>query len=326
MLEEKIRSDRMTLRRLRIEDAEAFSAVFGKGIGKEKAEEYLSVSMEREGVIMVIDTGMIIGFIEVFHIEAHSAEIGYRIMPEYRNQKYAKDAVFLLTKYLHEHEHIRKITAKTRTDNEWSVRVLEHNGYERIREENGLRYYAHYLKETKEMETHAGSEKEIILAGGCFWGLERAFRLLDGVKHTSTGYANGNTEAPVYEEVCRNETGYKEAVRILYDPDTLSLDTILEAFFLCIDPTVKNRQGNDIGTQYQTGVYYTDESDREKLKAIFAAEKKKYENFYTELEPLKNFWTAEEYHQNYLEKHPDGYCHIAFEEMEKIRALNRRKL
>lgn len=150
MLEEKIRSERMTLRRLRIEDAEAFSAVFGKGIGKEKAEEYLSVSMEREGVIMVIDTGMIIGFIEVFHIEAHAAEIGYRIMPEYRNRKYAGDAVCLLTAYLHEHEQIPKITAKTRTDNEWSVRVLERNGYVPFREENGLRYYAHYAEGFRE--------------------------------------------------------------------------------------------------------------------------------------------------------------------------------
>ena len=110
---------------------------------------------------------------------------------------------------------------------------------------------------------------------------------------TTVGYANGTTANPTYEEVCRNETGYKEAVKVIYQPDQVSLSTIIRAFFLCIDPRQRNRQGNDIGSQYQTGIYYVDEKDLEWIKPIYVSERMKYDRFFVELEPLKNFYTAE---------------------------------
>ena len=139
---------------------------------------------------------------------------------------------------------------------------------------------------------------------------------------TTTGYANGITENPTYEEVCRNETGYKEAVKVVYQPDVVSLSIIIRAFFLCIDPRQRNRQGNDFGTQYQTGIYYVDENDLDMIKPIYASERMKYDRFFVELEPLQNFYTAEEYHQDYLDKHPNGYCHITEFEMEEVKKLN----
>jgi peptide methionine sulfoxide reductase msrA/msrB len=111
-------------------------------------------------------------------------------------------------------------------------------------------------------------------------------------------------------------------VRIIYDPGEGSLETLMKAFFLCIDPTVADRQGNDIGSQYQTGVYFTDEKDGEILRRIFEEEKQKHSSFFVELGPLRSFYGAEEYHQNYLDKHPGGYCHITRIELEKVKALN----
>ena len=164
--------------------------------------------------------------------------------------------------------------------------------------------------------------KTIIFAGGCFWGVEKAFSLLNGVCETEVGYANGNIENPTYELVCENNTGFKEACKIVYNPEVISLKKLLKAFFICINPTERNKQGNDIGTQYQTGVYYLDGSDLEIIKEYFEEEKKKYPEFYVELESLKNFYPAEEYHQKYLDKVPNGYCHVSKNEMDMIVALN----
>lgn len=161
--------------------------------------------------------------------------------------------------------------------------------------------------------------KEIYLAGGCFWGTEKAFQLLNGVTDTEVGYANGTLDDPTYKDVCTDTTGHRETVKVVYDSDVLPLEKLMEVYFLCIDPTVKNRQGHDIGSQYQTGVYYTDENDREPLERIFEEEKKKYDAFYVELTELKCFWPAEEYHQDYLEKNPHGYCHIGNDTFEKVR-------
>lgn len=163
------------------------------------------------------------------------------------------------------------------------------------------------------------NEKIIYMAGGCFWGTEKLFQAADGVLETTVGYANGHTANPTYKEVCTETTGYRETVEVRYDADTVSLQTLLGIFFLCIDPTVTNRQGEDIGSQYQTGVYYTDEESRKIIEEYFAKEREKHERFCTELAPLQVFYPAEEYHQDYLIKNPEGYCHISLHEMQKVK-------
>lgn len=165
-------------------------------------------------------------------------------------------------------------------------------------------------------------ERVIYLAGGCFWGLEKAFQALNGVKDTEVGYANGNIKDPTYELVKTNTTGFRETVKIIYDDEIISLDKILKAFFICIDPTQNDGQKHDIGSQYLTGVYYTDDSDEEVIREYFLEERKKHPEFYTEYKKLENFYTAEEYHQDYLIKNPGGYCHISKREYEEVRKLN----
>jgi peptide-methionine (S)-S-oxide reductase len=153
--------------------------------------------------------------------------------------------------------------------------------------------------------------KEIYLAGGCFWGLQAYFDLRKGIKETVVGYANGITENPTYEEVCTNTTGYAETVYIKYDENEITLSKILEDLFKVIDPTLLNRQGGDMGTQYRTGIYYVDKEDLIVINDSVEKEKLKYSKpIVTEVEPLKNFYSAEDYHQKYLEKNPNGYCHI----------------
>ena len=164
--------------------------------------------------------------------------------------------------------------------------------------------------------------KEIYFAGGCFWGTERVFQMLNGVLDTEVGYANGHVANPTYEQVKTHETGHRETVRVIYDPERISLRKLLKAFFLCIDPTVKDRQAGDIGSQYQTGVYYTDEESRRTAEEVFSKKRREYVPFCVELCPLGCFYTAEEYHQDYLTKNPNGYCHITLVEYEAVRKLN----
>lgn len=153
--------------------------------------------------------------------------------------------------------------------------------------------------------------KEIYLAGGCFWGLQAYFDLKDGITESEVGYANGNTKEPTYEQVCTNTTGYVETVRIKYDDCKISLTKLLELFWKVIDPTSLNKQGGDRGTQYRTGIYFTDDEDEVIIKKSIENESKRYsKKIVTEVEKLKNFYSAEEYHQKYLEKNPNGYCHI----------------
>ncbi|MEG6566139.1 peptide-methionine (S)-S-oxide reductase MsrA [Thermoanaerobacterium saccharolyticum] len=160
--------------------------------------------------------------------------------------------------------------------------------------------------------------KEIVLAGGCFWGVQAYFDTIDGVIETKVGYANGNKENPTYEEVCTNTTGFAEACYIKYDESIISLEDLLRSYWKIVDPTLKNRQGNDIGTQYRTGIYYIDDGDLNVILKSKEEEQKKYEKpIVTEIEPLKNFYDAEEYHQKYLKKNPNGYCHIPRELFEK---------
>jgi len=163
-------------------------------------------------------------------------------------------------------------------------------------------------------------EHVIYLAGGCFWGLEQLMQSIPGVIDAQSGYANGTGEEDAnYETVCTEDTGFRETVRVEYDPEQVSLDALLLAYFYVIDPTVENRQGNDIGTQYQTGVYYTNDKAKETVERIAALERSRYESyekFVVEIGPLLNYYPAEEYHQDYLVKNPSGYCHIPWEEME----------
>ncbi|MGL4107197.1 peptide-methionine (S)-S-oxide reductase MsrA [Clostridium sp. LP20] len=153
--------------------------------------------------------------------------------------------------------------------------------------------------------------KRIILAGGCFWGVEEYFSRIDGVTKTEVGYANGNIDNPTYELVCRTNTGFAEAVYVEYDENEVSLKFILDKYFAIIDPTSLNKQGNDRGTQYRTGIYYYDLNDINVIHKTIEEEQKKYDSkIVVEVEPLKNYYPAEEYHQSYLKKNPNGYCHI----------------
>lgn len=153
--------------------------------------------------------------------------------------------------------------------------------------------------------------KEIILAGGCFWGVEAYFNQIQGVKETKVGYANGHLDDPTYEDVKQGNTGHSEAVWIRYDEDKVTLTFLLEKYWSVVDPTITNRQGPDIGHQYRTAVYYTEEEDLECIEASVSEEQKKYEApIVTEVEKLDCFYDAETYHQKYLDKNPTGYCHI----------------
>ena len=158
--------------------------------------------------------------------------------------------------------------------------------------------------------------KTIYLAGGCFWGVEKYFEQFDGVLSTEVGYANGNKENPTYEEVRTQTTGFTETLKLEYDPAILPLRKILELYYDIIEPTVKDRQGHDIGNNYRTGIYYLAEEDLPLIREVTAEEQKKYSDpIVTEILPLRNFYKAEEYHQKYLDKNPGGYCHIPSEKL-----------
>lgn len=165
--------------------------------------------------------------------------------------------------------------------------------------------------------------KEIYLAGGCFWGTEKYLKSLPGVKKTDVGYANGRTENPSYEDVCHRDTGHAETVRVEYDPEQISLSYILHMYFDVIDPTSLNRQGNDIGSQYRTGIYYVNPEDEAIIRAAVSELQEKYDKpIAIEVAPLENYYLAEEYHQDYLTKNPGGYCHIGADAFDKAsRAL-----
>ncbi len=153
--------------------------------------------------------------------------------------------------------------------------------------------------------------KTIYVAGGCFWGVEEFMARIPGVLDAASGYANGNTENPTYQEVCYSNTGHAETVRVQYDGSVLPLDVLLQTFFTIIDSTDVNRQGNDVGSQYRTGIYYETGDDLPVILTVVAKEQEKYtQPIVTEVLPLVNFGLAEEYHQDYLQKNPNGYCHI----------------
>ena len=152
--------------------------------------------------------------------------------------------------------------------------------------------------------------KTICLAGGCFWGVQRFFDQFDGVIRTETGYANGPSSDPTYQEVC-NDSGHAETVKIEYDESRITLTELLEYYFMIIDPLSVNRQGHDSGIQYRTGIYYTEKDQLPEIDKVYREQEEKAgARLAVEKQMLQNFFPAEEYHQKYLEKNPGGYCHV----------------
>lgn len=153
------------------------------------------------------------------------------------------------------------------------------------------------------------ASKVIYLAGGCFWGLEAYMQKLNGVEDAISGYANGKTENPSYYDL--KTSGHAETVKVIYNPEIISLEDILAHYLRVVNPVSINKQGNDVGTQYRTGIYYTDEAEKAIIENVLAKEQTKHDKpIAIEVEPLRHFYEAEEYHQDYLEKNPGGYCHI----------------
>lgn len=153
--------------------------------------------------------------------------------------------------------------------------------------------------------------KTIYLAGGCFWGIQKYMDQFDGIIETVVGYANGYLDDPTYEDVKAQKSGHAETVKIVYDEKIISLEEILKKFLLVIDPTSLNKQGEDEGSSYRSGIYYTDDKDSDIIVQRIQDEQKKYDRpIVVEILPLTVFYKAEEYHQKYLEKNPEGYCHI----------------
>lgn len=162
--------------------------------------------------------------------------------------------------------------------------------------------------------------KKIYLAGGCFWGVEHYFSLIKGIINTRVGYANSNIINPSYEDLCRGLSNASETVEVKYDESLIDLKTILNYYLEIIDPTSLNKQGNDIGIQYRTGIYYIDNRDIKIIEEFINDLKIKYsKDIMIEVMALENFYEAEEYHQDYLYKNPNGYCHIPKFKFDEIK-------
>ena len=175
--------------------------------------------------------------------------------------------------------------------------------------------------QTKKMNT-----KEIYFAGGCFWGTEHFLKQIRGVVSTEVGYANGNVANPTYKQVCQGNTQFAETVKVVYNPSEVALPLLIDLYLKSIDPTSLNKQGNDRGSQYRTGIYYKDKGDETIIRQQFAALAKQYSKpIVVENLPLKNFYPAEDYHQDYLDKNPHGYCHLSPALFEMARKANAKK-
>lgn len=165
--------------------------------------------------------------------------------------------------------------------------------------------------------------QDLYFAAGCFWGAQKFFAKVKGVTFTEVGFANGFTENPTYKEVYTDQTGYAETVHLQYDTDIITEERLTELFLRAIDPLSLNKQGEDEGTRYRTGIYYSDPADLPSIMKIYdrvAGEIKA--PLAVEVKPLKNFYRAEDSHQDYLDKHPQGYCHISPALMEFARTAN----
>ena len=172
----------------------------------------------------------------------------------------------------------------------------------------------------KEKENYSKDDlKKIYLAGGCFWGVEEYMQRIYGVYDAVSGYANGKVNNPTYKTVSSGKSGYAETVEVTYDSKKIKLEDLLNHYFKIIDPTSLNKQGNDRGSQYRTGIYYVDDSDKEVIDKVMNFQAKKYsEKIVVENMKLKNFTVAEDYHQDYLKKNPNGYCHIDLSKASEV--------
>ena len=171
----------------------------------------------------------------------------------------------------------------------------------------------HFVKNIPITDNHSEELKEIIFGAGCFWGVEKRFWDIQGVYLTSVGYSGGNTKDPTYEDVCYKDTNHAEVVKIIYDPKSIELNTLLKIFWECHDPTQGMRQGNDVGTQYRSGIYiYSDEqlTQAQESRELFQAKLSEagFGKITTEILKAPKFFFAEDYHQQYLHKNPGGYC------------------
>lgn len=165
--------------------------------------------------------------------------------------------------------------------------------------------------EVTKMNVKEENKHTLYVAGGCFWGVEAFMKKLPGIYDTEVGYANGTTKNPTYGDVSTGTTGYAETVKVSYDISKISTEEVIKGFFNTIDPTNKDRQGNDFGSQYRTGVFYVDEKDKPIIDNVIKFEQTKYKKpIVTEVKPLMSYTKAEEYHQDYLDKNPNGYCHV----------------
>lgn len=170
-------------------------------------------------------------------------------------------------------------------------------------------------KQGKEERGDKMERREIYLAGGCFWGVEAYYQKVRGILDTETGYANGNKEQTSYRQL--SQSGHAETVKLVYDVHQISLAEIVDRYLRVIDPFSLNRQGNDVGTQYRTGIYYVREEDRRVAEAFLSyVERTEGRKTVVELEELRHFIPAENIHQDYLRKHPEGYCHIGLSEAQ----------
>lgn len=170
-------------------------------------------------------------------------------------------------------------------------------------------------------------KRTIYLAGGCYWGTEKYLSCIAGVTETEVGFANGQLPNPAYVQVKHGDTGHAETVRVVYEDSVLPLDKLLRLFFRIIDPTSFEKQGEDEGNQYRTGVYWVDAAD----EAVVRAELDKLQARYNaplkvEACPLDCFYPAEEYHQKYLDKHPGGYCHVSLAEIDWVKTVDLREI
>ena len=166
-------------------------------------------------------------------------------------------------------------------------------------------------------------DKDLYLAAGCFWGAEHFFKQIVGVLFTEVGFAHGHTDNPTYEQVYTDTTGFAETVHLRFDPLRVSLNFLLQMYFKAIDPTSLNQQGEDRGTRYRTGIYYVDPDDYGTIADVMREEQAGYSApIAVEVEPLTVFHPADESHQDYLDKHPDGYCHLPQALFEAARHAN----
>ena len=178
----------------------------------------------------------------------------------------------------------------------------------------------HYVKQIPIEQKFSSDAKEVVIGAGCFWGVERKFWDFPGVLMTSVGYSGGETDNPTYEDVCYKNTNHAEVVKIIFNENEIGLEDILKVFWECHDPTQGMRQGNDIGTQYRSVIYASDDNDLDvatKTKDIYQKELIKngfksdeVDSITTEIKLIDNYFLAEEYHQQYLAKNPNGYCGI----------------